>query len=125
MDNSFMGVTRDMRIAIQEDFARDTLEMFFMVDNGNGKRAYIQDIIFKEYDQNEAISEIPKGIHIPISAAKHLMNELWLKGYRPSDDIASTGQLEAMKDHVKTLQSQVVNLQAMNNRLLSIVEDGE
>lgn len=41
---------------------------------------------------------------LSFEAAQQLMDELWGQGIRPTEDVGSTGQLSAMKEHLKDLR---------------------
>lgn len=61
------------------------------------------------------------AVAIPFEDATLLMNQLWGAGVRPTDDIGSTGQLSAMKDHIASLEKHLADLRKYLDHNMGIV----
>jgi len=70
---------------------------------------------FYDQDKHQAVEEIVFKPHSPATLIKpafelerqscqELMDSLWQAGIRPSEGVASTGQLEALKGHLEDMR---------------------
>lgn len=65
------------------------------------KHAAVEDIVFKPAPPGTIIRpafELDKG------QCQELMDSLWNNGIRPSDGVASTGQIGAMQNQIESIQ---------------------
>jgi hypothetical protein len=106
----------DMRVAVQENWTRNCIEIFFLVTYPDGKQYVIDDITLKE--QSSDNMEYSSGVRLSNDTARQLMDKLWLQGLRPSNDIASTGQLGAMQAHIDSLKASIVRLETIITKLI-------
>ncbi|MHC4301319.1 MAG: hypothetical protein ACYS7Y_28965 [Planctomycetota bacterium] len=110
---------KDMRVSVIEDWATDKFVLHVRIDHFDGTKSYIDDIALRNVAARDVPDFEPNGVSLTRAAIRQLMNSLWTLGIRPSDDIASVGQAEAMADHIASLKSQVQNLQEINLELLN------
>lgn len=113
----------EMRTRVEYDFISDTVTIGFAGFNRDRSVCIIEDVIMRTYQENEPRGQ-SRGVRLPTYAARQLMNQLWLAGFRPADDVASTGQVEAMKAHIETLKATNNELTKTVNHLLAVVEKG-
>jgi hypothetical protein len=86
----------------------------FSVDQAKQKAYAVKDL---ELDEIEDGFLMPPIASIQPQEVQQLMDELWVAGLRPSEGVASTGQLEAMNAHVndmRTIAFKLLNIRGSN-----------
>lgn len=58
---------------------------------------------------------------ISFEDAQQFLDQLWGVGVRPTDDIGSTGQLSAMKEHIASLEKHIADLRKYLDHSMGIV----
>lgn len=67
--------------------------------------AVLTDLIVTEYPNEDGASILaPSSIKLGAETAQRLMDALWNTGLRPSGELDSIGQLDALKEHLKDMR---------------------
>lgn len=96
---------------------------------GRGHRLYFyRDLNNPEADEVETITEFKiervsaavdhgpaGGLFLSRGDMQHLLDQLWRSGFRPSTEVGSEGERQALQNHLKAISD-------INNRVLTLVE---
>lgn len=91
----------EMKISAQLTPWSDSIELRIGIRHGNGKFGVFQAPVVQFIEDGDVIEPF---MHMSISDAQTLMNQLWHCGVRPSDGTGSTGQLAATERHLADMQ---------------------
>jgi hypothetical protein len=65
------------------------------------KSVSVKEIVFQEQSSSTRMNP---AFSLDKVSIQELMDSLWMNGIRPSEGVASTGQLEAIQNHLKDMQ---------------------
>lgn len=84
------------------------IDLIIMGETTDGRRkTIVKDIIYEDVEQ--FTSSPPKAITIEDSAAKQLMDDMWLAGIRPSKELYGNPDKEDIKNHLEDMRRIVFN----------------
>jgi hypothetical protein len=70
-------------------------------------RSAVVEVVFKECSPG---ARMDPAFSLDKTSIQELMDSLWQTGIRPSEGVASTGQIEAVQNHLKDMQRLVFGL---------------
>lgn len=107
---------KEQLINVAQRYWSDNYSLHLSNYNYDGTYDDLTDLVFTR--RKDGYPTESDGIVLSEEAVHKLMDKLWVLGIRPSKDISSTGQAEALLEHIKTLREQNLYLQSIINELL-------
>jgi len=98
-------IVNNLKIYLQTSPMFDGIGLYG-IEESEKYRAIAEPLVLRTIlkgTEEEGFSHSP-FVNISNASAQHLLNQLWNLGFRPSDGVASTGQLESLKNHLEDMR---------------------
>lgn len=106
-----------LRIYADRDIRRNGIGLLVVQETEDGKLRYISDVTMSD----DVPDKGTEGLFLDYPEAQNLMNELWNARVRPSEDVFTPAESQAMKKTINVLEAEVTFLRSLVRHHLGII----